>query len=222
MKITFIYHSCYIVEVNDCVLIFDYYKGVLPSIAKNKKVYFFVSHSHYDHFNDKIFDMYRDNECHFILSSDCFVEESENRHVMFANENFSLNELEIYTLQSTDLGVAFLIKVGSTVIYHAGDLNAWCFEENDDKTNEYMKNMYSSEISCLRDVKIDIAFIPFDSRLGKNASLGLDIFLNYNIPEYIFPMHVNGDYNCIKEYLIAHKEKTHLQPVFQENFVFIR
>ena len=67
MKVTYLFHSCYYVEFEDKVLIFDYYQGKLPSFSTNKKIYFFVSHSHYDHFNDKIFDMYKDHDVKYFV-----------------------------------------------------------------------------------------------------------------------------------------------------------
>lgn len=51
MKITYIHHSCFVVEIEDCIFVFDYYKGKLPEFDKNKRIIFFVSHSHGDHFN---------------------------------------------------------------------------------------------------------------------------------------------------------------------------
>ena len=55
MKITYIHHSCFVVELDDCILIFDYYKGELPAFDPDKRIIFFVSHSHGDHFNPNIY-----------------------------------------------------------------------------------------------------------------------------------------------------------------------
>lgn len=53
MKVTYIHHSCFVVEIEDCIFVFDYYKGELPEFDKNKRIFFFVSHSHGDHFRDR-------------------------------------------------------------------------------------------------------------------------------------------------------------------------
>ena len=50
MKVTYIQHSGFMVELEECVLVFDYYKGLLPSVSKDKKLYVFSSHHHHDHF----------------------------------------------------------------------------------------------------------------------------------------------------------------------------
>lgn len=44
MKVTYIHHSCFVVEIEDCIFVFDYYKGELPEFDKNKRIFFFVSH----------------------------------------------------------------------------------------------------------------------------------------------------------------------------------
>ena len=46
MKITFIEHSGFMVEMEHTVLLFDYYHGKIPTFDKNKMLYVFVSHSH--------------------------------------------------------------------------------------------------------------------------------------------------------------------------------
>ena len=55
MKITYIHHSSFSVELDNTILLFDYFKGNLPSFDKNKKLYVFSSHSHHDHFDESIF-----------------------------------------------------------------------------------------------------------------------------------------------------------------------
>ena len=59
MRVTFIHHSCFVVELEDKVLIFDYFagdkvngytfEGKLPEYDANTKINLFASHSHQDH-----------------------------------------------------------------------------------------------------------------------------------------------------------------------------
>ena len=56
MKITYIHHSCFVVEIEECIFVFDYYNGELPKFDPSKRIFFFVSHSHGDHFGPKIYD----------------------------------------------------------------------------------------------------------------------------------------------------------------------
>lgn len=71
MKVTYIYHSGFLVELENASLLFDYYKGDIPNINPDLPLYVFSSHSHGDHFSKDIFnlaDIYP--KVTFILSSD--------------------------------------------------------------------------------------------------------------------------------------------------------
>lgn len=57
MKITFIGHSGFLVELEEKYLLFDYYKGKIPALSAEKPLYVFASHGHSDHFNPEIFQL---------------------------------------------------------------------------------------------------------------------------------------------------------------------
>ena len=44
MKVTYIYHSGFAVELEKSVLLFDYCEGELPQWGREKAVYVFASH----------------------------------------------------------------------------------------------------------------------------------------------------------------------------------
>ena len=69
MKVTFIEHSGFMVEMEQNVLLFDYYQGEIPSFDGSKTLYVFASHSHADHYDPAIWKLkehYKD--IHYILS----------------------------------------------------------------------------------------------------------------------------------------------------------
>ena len=81
MQIIFIHHSCFLVELDDKVLIFDYFDGdkvegmhftgKLPSYELDTKIYMFASHSHKDHYDMDILrltDKY--SNIHYVFSKD--------------------------------------------------------------------------------------------------------------------------------------------------------
>ena len=68
MKVTFIQHSCYFVELSSCCLLFDYYEGSVPET--DKPLYVFASHSHGDHFSPAVFSFPRQGKETFYLLSD--------------------------------------------------------------------------------------------------------------------------------------------------------
>ena len=57
MKITFLYHSSFLVELSRCTLLFDWYGGPVPEHDPGKPLYVFASHSHPDHFSPAIFQL---------------------------------------------------------------------------------------------------------------------------------------------------------------------
>lgn len=82
MNVIFIHHSCFLVELDEKVLLFDWFGGdrvngfrfggVLPEYDPDTPFYVFSSHSHRDHFDMDVLrlaDRYRN--IHFILSKDC-------------------------------------------------------------------------------------------------------------------------------------------------------
>ena len=110
MKVTFIEHSGFMVEMEQNVLLFDYYQGEIPSFDGSKTLYVFASHSHADHYDPAIWklkEQYKD--IHYILSDD--IKDNEGAVVMKAHEKKEVAGIEIETLRSNDMGVAFLVKV---------------------------------------------------------------------------------------------------------------
>ena len=135
MKVTFIEHSSFMVEMEQNVLLFDYYQGEIPSFDGSKTLYVFASHSHADHYDPAIWklkEQYKD--IHYILSDD--IKDNEGAVVMKAHEKKEVAGIKIETLRSNDMGVAFLVKVEGKTIYHAGDLNWWHWNGESEEDNE--------------------------------------------------------------------------------------
>ena len=59
MKVTYLYHSGFLVEWENCCFLFDYIRGDLPQQAMQKPFFVFCSHSHGDHFTPEIFAKFR-------------------------------------------------------------------------------------------------------------------------------------------------------------------
>lgn len=195
MKITFLAHSGFLAETETAYFLFDYYKGDLPQMDPKKKLLVFVSHAHYDHYNQGIFRLrdYFGKVC-FILSSDIFVHEADDVVRMKPNEDRTVLGCRIHTLRSTDEGVAFLVKDRDRTFYHAGDLNWWHWDEETKEYNTAMRRAYQAEINKLQKEKIDVAFVPVDPRLGESYCLGLDCFMKRTDTKKVFPMHFWENY----------------------------
>lgn len=207
MEITYIGHSGFLIEWESCYWLFDYYKGDLPEMDTEKTIFVFASHKHEDHFNPeilKLYDKYQDTQ--YVLSSDIKIlkEKFPGREISDAisdqiisvkpSSRYELfdknNEIIILnTLKSTDCGVAFLLQYQGKTIYHAGDLNLWVWKEESKQYNNNMTAMFHKVMKDLKDIPIDIAFAPLDSRQEEWYYMGLEEFLNIAKVKYVFPMH---------------------------------
>lgn len=202
MTVTYLYHSGFAVELEDIMLVFDYYKGELPAAAEGKKLYVFSSHFHKDHFQRRIFEWSEKGDVTYILSKDIHAKGFDGNVIKAGSrEEIQVDELKIKTLRSTDEGVAFLVCLRGIMIYHAGDLNWWHWEEESPAYNEKMKADYQKEIGSLEGRHIDLAFVPLDPRLEEAYGWGIDYFMRHTDTRYLFPMHLWGSYKTIPRFL---------------------
>ena len=219
MNVTYLGHSGFFVEMEDACFLFDYYKGEVPNSNEEKRMFVFVSHVHYDHYNREIFRMGQNfADVRYILSADIPVENvfsgedvPEKEKVIFMNpgEERGILGCSVRTLRSNDEGVAFLIHYAGKTLYHAGDLNWWHWEGEPEAYNTGMRRSYQAEINKLQKEKIDAAFVPVDPRLGEQYCLGIDCFMKRTDTKQVYPMHFWGNYGifdrlmleeCTREY----------------------
>lgn len=214
MKVTYIHHSCFLVETDSCYYLFDYEKGCLPEMNTTKPIIVFSSHSHHDHYNPEIFSVLHSlgmQNIYAVLSEDIGVPVNVNiLQVSPGNEYRLWMEQKLVTLQSTDLGVAFLIEDQKELIYHAGDLNDWVWEEESNAYNEQMTIDYREQIDLLsrklNQRKIDAAFVVLDPRQGKDYDRGLCYFLEHIPVKKVYPMHYWETPEIMETFLMEHPE----------------
>ncbi len=205
MKVTYISHSGFLVETKEANLLFDYFKGEIPSMEKEKPLYVFSSHSHHDHFNAEIFKLAdKQKNVTYILSSDIKPKEGLNCISMAPYEECSIEngniKMKVRTLKSTDLGVAFLVEVNDKVLYHAGDLHWWHWIGEPDEENAWQEATYKKELASLKGKHIDAAFLVLDPRQESAFDMGMDYFLQNVGADIVFPMHCWDDYSVISSY----------------------
>lgn len=208
MQITYISHSGFLVET-DCVsLLFDYYEGKMPEINKEKPLYVFSSHSHEDHYNEDIYKLEKEySEVTYILSSDIEGPKDENKLYMGSNESRTVDNLQIETYLSTDLGVAFAVTVDGKEIFHAGDLHWWHWIGEPDSDNEEMERMYKNEMKKIEGRHFDVAFLVLDPRQEEAFDWGFDYFMRHTDTEIAFPMHFWKEYSIIADFKNSPKGK---------------
>ena len=233
MQIIFIHHSCFLVELDDKVLIFDYFDGdkvegmhftgKLPSYEPDTKIYMFASHSHKDHYDMDILrlaDKYPN--IHYVFSKDIRIsphflskhgiDPAVRDRVTFVSPDntYHVDDLDIMTLRSTDAGVAFYVASNGVSLFHAGDLNDWEWDGAGDLINGRVRRAFRHEIKKLSEKPINVAFFPMDPKLMEYQFKGFDYFLQNTSAEFVFPMHMWQDYSgiIIITYCATHMKKS--------------
>lgn len=235
MKVTYIYHSGFLVETESAVFLFDYYKGKLPPLPAEKPLIIFASHKHPDHFSFKIFNLQNHpGGVTYVFGNDIKLNDNylqrhgvdpavrEKIHRMPSHTELTLplkggtgdkaESVTIHTLKSTDAGAAFYVKEGNVRIYHGGDLNWWHWEGESKAFNRQQECVYKEEIGYLQkllegNAELDAAFVPLDPRLMDAYCLGMDYFLSHIPVKEVFPMHMWDDYDVIQRYRNHCKER---------------
>lgn len=216
MRITYLSHSGFLIELENAYFLFDFYKGELPEIKVDKLFFVFVSHAHYDHFGKDIFKLReRLPEIHYILSDDVEVEAGDDILFIGPNEEREVAGCRIRTLRSTDEGVAFLVQYKERTFYHAGDLNWWHWESESRAYNTRMRRNYQYEINKLQGAGIDVAFLPVDPRLGEQYNWGLDCFMKRIGADAVFPMHFWDNYGIFGRLMLEEDTKAYADKIHQ-------
>ena len=214
MKVWYLDHSAVAVKTEKHLLLIDLAGRALsgqpgeglaegcvsPDEIKDEDVLVFVSHEHKDHFDPAIFSLREKlSRVRFVLpeeldevyQADLFVsaEEEQCKH-------YALPDCHITTFASTDIGVAYLLEIDGLRIYHAGDLNWWHWE-GEDEFNRDQERRYQHQMQLLAQEldgePLDLACVPVDPRLEGDFLRGLLAFDAAVRAEHILPIHLWGD-----------------------------
>lgn len=213
IKVNYIYHSCFAVETDSALLVYDYWKDSHDGRLQNaietnseKQLYFIVSHFHQDHFNPEIAGF---AQARRLVSYDT----SKRRRIkppiatavlrpgdVYEDENLKLN-----ALRSTDVGIATLVTLpDGTTIYHAGDNNNWYFVTDEDEhircSLDEMEGMFISNLREVRSItkSVDHVMFPVDPRLGSETMRGSCQWLQQIKTGHFYPMHCWGRWDEIR------------------------
>lgn len=234
MKVTFICHSCFLVETAECYYLFDYHKGELPALETEKPLLVFVSHSHQDHYNPAVFAILRQmgmkkvgaifpNDIKLknypegwellkereVTARNCTDMDVLNDHIfkVYHSQEYDLPcRTHIRTLLSTDSGVAYLLTCPEGTFYHAGDLNDWITEDTPDAERRQMTGSFRAALRPLKDTSIDYACLPLDPHLGCHYADGFLYFLQHIGAKKVYPMHFWDRPEIADQFLREHPE----------------
>ena len=215
MTLTYIYHSCFVLEAENAILVFDFWHDPEDAMSafmkKRKPMYVFSSHFHEDHFNKEIFGWREQRkDITYILSKDIYRHRRASREqadVWLAKGGvWSDENISVHAMGSNDSGVSWIIETEGKRIFHAGDLNNWYAKFL--PTAVPGQQMYSFEmeevfepfahekqyLGELKDIKkiadsFDIVMFPIDGRVGNGYTLGGRQFIDRFKVGLFVPMH---------------------------------
>lgn len=217
MKIWYLDNSGFALEIENSLLVFDYFNdmsaggrsgfagGVVDrdALAKYERVYVFVSHRHYDHFDRMIFKLAEHNpHTKYILDVGIFRIPSEVDAVrMGVDAEYADDFLQVHRCPSTDIGGSFAIRCGGERIFHAGDLNCWHWatEWSQAEEREAREN-FTRALAEIREHAdtFDVAFFPLDPRLKGPFDDGALEFLQAFSPRLFVPMHFQNKFQVVQ------------------------
>ncbi len=231
MTITYIYHSCYLIEFQELSLLFDFYKDVPRSdgkewikdylLNKDEDLYIFCSHSHSDHFNPEILSWRKNKKNIKYLFSEELLQSKkalpEDALFLKKEESFRDHRIKVKAYGSTDAGCSFLISCEDKLFFHAGDLNNWHWKEevNAEEALTY-ENNFLCELELLSEKSEDlyVAMFPLDPRLGNDFMRGGEQFVSRIKTEYFLPMHFGENFNLVNMFAgIASKYNCNYLPI---------
>ena len=208
MRVTFLDHSGFLVELPSVTLLFDRWKGGLPALRPDVPLLVFASHWHDDHFSPAIFS----------LNADAYILGGMDRPWL-AKKGASPKTLErcislsgnatcaplpgvmVETLPSTDEGVAFLVTCDGQTVFHAGDLNWWHWEGEPDPWNPDMERNFKAFCKPLTGRRLDLALLPLDPRQNDDGLRGANYFMEVARIRRFIPMHQWGRFAFTERFL---------------------
>ena len=217
MRVTFLAHSGFFLELETASLLFDWWKGELPPLPADRPLLVFASHRHEDHFNPAIFSLAEGGrDVRFLLGKDIRLTERNRARwnlsddvaarclALGGGETVSpIPGVTVETLPSTDEGVAFLVSLEGKTIFHAGDLNWWHWEGEDKAWNRNMEVNFKRYCEPLRGRHMDLAMFPVDPRLGEDGFRGPRYFLELTDTACLLPMHQWEQFSFTRDFLAA-------------------
>lgn len=204
MEITYLLNSGFLVRDDRTLLVFDDFEDpakVVDRVVDEgnfDNLYIFVSHAHFDHFGTHI-RAYSPQVTRYIFSYDL---KHTKRIRIFPQDNITImkrysewedEKIHVWTFDSTDVGVSFLIETDSgKKVFHAGDFNWWNWEGDTLENRTMMEKIFKKQLKRMYDMETDVAFFPVDGRLGNSQEMGAKAFLEKTKTKFLVAMHRVG------------------------------
>ena len=218
IRLTYIFHSGFVVETAAGILVFDYWldlANVLPKCLSRRggrHVYVFASHFHKDHFTKDIFGWKQSlgSDVTYILSKDILkhsrADKGEADVWLAKGGTWADENIQVTATGSNDSGVSWIVETGGNRIFHAGDLCNWYarFLADGNKYRQPYSEELGEDIDPVAEEKrflgelkgiqkiakgFDLVMFPVDGRIGNGYTLGARQFIERFQVGMFVPMH---------------------------------
>lgn len=184
MNISYLLNSGFLIREERVLLVFDDYEdpaGVLDAVYDKgdfDRLYVFVTHAHFDHFGTHI-RAYAPKVTQYIFSSE--MRRTKRVKIFPSNKvtymkrytEWQDDAIKVWTYDSTDVGVSFLVEFPSgRRVFHAGDFNWWHWQNDTPENIELAEKAFKRQMKKLENMEADVAFFPVDGRLGSAQEMG--------------------------------------------------
>jgi len=173
MKIEYIAHSCFCIELSDLLIYTDPFE--IPSNAKKADI-ILVSHDHYDHVEEQSYKIIKDEKTIVVCPATCAKIRTNN--IMKPGESIEIKGIKIQAVPAYNHAkgydpkssgfLGYVFSDGKTTIYHAGDTDV------------------IPEMSNISN--IDFALIPVGDTYTMNFTDAIEC-LKMIKPKNVIPMH---------------------------------
>lgn len=197
-NIYFLNHSGVVIDDGRRCYVFDYYKdpkGIVQSLyTEGRELWFFVSHSHGDHYNPEVFSFDSKKAVYVVHAAISLPQGLSGRTYSLSPYDVQLiDEVEVHMYGSTDEGGSFYVDTGRKQFFHAGDLNWWYWMEDIEANKRQATIDARRELDKLTHMAVDVAFFPVDARLETAREWGALSFLRrVKVRKAFVPIHSNG------------------------------
>ncbi len=203
VRLAYLLNSGFVVEneAGRWALVFDDYRDVRGDVervlASGARVFFFVSHAHFDHFSPAI-ARYAERTRRFFLSADIRALGAAARFPpektawLGKYDAYEDDDIRVESFDSTDEGTSFLAEIGGWRVFHAGDFNWWHWASDAAEDNALARNGFMKQMKRLDGLRADIAFFPVDGRLGEARDWGARAFCRRTEAGALVAMHSVG------------------------------
>ncbi len=204
MEIFYLLNSGFMIKDGKTLMLFDDYDD--PAHIADRAVnagdfehlYIFVSHAHFDHFGTHI-RAYAKQTSRYIFSSD--IRRTKRVKIFPANDITFMKKysewqgegIKVWTYDSTDIGVSFLVETSSGGrIFHAGDFNWWNWEGDNVENQLLAQKIFLKQLKRMYKLDVDVAFFPVDGRLENTQEMGVTEFIKRTDVKTLVAMHRVG------------------------------